>query len=118
MVTCTELCQRALTCLAEGVERGGDSAIRVEADEARLMASCTSSCGGIWEAALAHETCQLDRTCGEMAGCFPAPPNPPHAVAVDGAVALDGEVPTFFAWHPESQCVGQAVGLEGCTGLP
>lgn len=111
VVTCSELCQRGLVCLTGSVAQLGDSTSLLEADEARLMAACTSSCGGIWEEAAVVGSCHPDNTCGELSGCFPLPEEAPRSSTEETATS------SLFTWHPERQCRAQVAGLEGCEGL-
>lgn len=111
VVTCTDVCQRALTCLVDGVRRGGDSVVRVEEDEALLMAACTSRCGGIWEPATSRETCAPGRSCTDFAHCLPVP----DVGLLSPSKAADLAP---FLWRVEEQCSGQSQGSNGCLGLP
>jgi hypothetical protein len=110
-VNCVKVCERALACLVEGVEQGGDSAVQVKADEANIMAACTTKCGGTWEMATSDEACAPDLSCAELANCF-------ADSEVSPLIPSDGEQSQPFWWQPESQCIAKVRGVEGCREVP
>jgi hypothetical protein len=109
--TCVDVCRRALSCLVEGIERQGDSPVQVKANEAGLMAACTTNCGGKWEVATARVACSPDLACADLEECF-------GESDVSPLLPVDGEYAQPFSWQPESQCTAQVKGIEGCLEIP